>query len=382
MSMEFQSKLPDVGTTIFAVMSGLAQQTGAINLSQGFPDFHPSEKLIGLVNRYMERGHNQYCPPIGHPKLRQGIAEKTEADYGVFFDPDKEITVTSGATEALFCAITAFVNPGDEVIVFEPAYDSYIPVIELSGGKGVPIELFYPDYRIDWDELRSRINSKTRMIILNNPHNPTGTIYGREDLEVLANIAEENDLLIISDEVYEHIIFDGNQHQSVLAHERLKQRSLFIASFGKTFHATGWKVGYCIAPENLSKEFRKIHQFNTFCTHTPSQLAYADYVSNKKEYMDLPAFYEKRRNKFLSLIKSSRFEVVPSSGTYFQLLSYRSISDEGDLEFAKRLTIENGIASIPVSVFFSSRRDEKVLRFCFAKKDETLERAAEILCQI
>jgi methionine transaminase len=377
-----QSKMPDVGTTIFAIMSGLAEEHGAINLSQGFPDFNPSEKLIALVNRYMERGYNQYSPPIGHAKLRQAIAEKTEGDYGVYFDSDTEITVTSGATEALFCAIIALIKAGDEVVLFEPAYDSYLPVIRLSGGVGVHIELSYPDYKIDWEEVRSKISAKTRMIILNNPQNPTGNIFDEEDIKTLGEIAEKNDLIVLSDEVYEHIIFDGKKHQSVLLNEGLRKRSLFIASFGKTFHATGWKVGYCIAPPEITQEFRKVHQFNTFCTHTPSQLAYADYILNRKEYLDLPAFYEKRRNKFISLVKNSRFEAVPASGTYFQLLSYKGISDEKDSEFAKKLTIENGIASIPISVFFSSAKDEKVLRFCFAKKDETLERAAEILCQI
>ncbi len=377
-----QSKLPNVGTTIFAVMSGLAEENGAINLSQGFPDFNPSEKLISMINRYMERGFNQYSPPTGHPKFRQAISQKTENDYGVYCDPEKEITVTSGATEALFCAITAFVNPGDEVIIFEPAYDSYVPVIQLSGGKAVPIELSFPDYKIDWDEVESKVSSKTRMVIINNPHNPTGAILEEDDLKKLEELAEKHDLLVISDEVYEHIVFDGKKHQSVLLHEGLRKRSMFIASLGKTFHATGWKVGYCIAPEEISKEFRKVHQFDTFCTHTPSQLGYADFIQDRKEYLDLHTYYEKRRNKFLSLIKGSRFEVQAAGGTYFQLLSYQNISNEGDLGYAKKLTIENGIASIPISVFYSSGRDENVLRFCFAKKDETLERAAEILCQI
>ncbi len=377
-----QSKLPNVGTTIFAVMSGLAEEHGAINLSQGFPDFSPSEKLISMVNRYMERGYNQYSPPMGHPKLRQAISQKTENDYGVYFDPDKEITVTSGATEALFCAITAFTNPGDEIIIFEPAYDSYVPAIELSGGIPVPIELSYPDFSVDWDQVKQKISAKTKMLIINNPHNPTGAILDEADLNTLAEIAESNDLKVISDEVYEHIVFDGKTHQTVLGNESLRARSLFIASLGKTFHATGWKVGYCIAPEELSREFRKIHQFVTFCTHTPTQLGYADFIQNRKEYLDLPTYYEKRRNKFLSLIKGSRFEWSPAGGTYFQLLSYKGISEEKDVDFAKKLTVENGIASIPISVFFSSRKDEKVLRFCFAKKDETLERAAEIICQI
>ena len=380
--MKILSKLPEVGTTIFTVMSGLANDFGAINLSQGFPDFNVSPELIGLVNRFMCAGHNQYAPMQGVMPLRQQIAEKIRECYGASYNPETEITVTSGATEALFSAITTIVSPEDEVIIFEPAFDSYEPAVRLCGGKPVFITLKYPDYHIDWSEVNSAVSVKTKLIILNSPHNPTGAVLSGEDISALIEIIHHSGTLILSDEVYEHIIFDGLRHESMARYPELAERSFIVNSFGKTFHATGWKLGYCLAPHQLSEEFRKIHQFVTFASNTPMQLAYAEFLKNKQVCLALPDFYQRQRDLFLSLIRNSGFEPLACKGTYFQMLSYKSISDEPDVDFAKRLVREHKVAAIPPSVFYSRRDDHKVLRFCFAKKDETLKAAAEKLCRI
>lgn len=376
------SKLPQVPTSIFAVMSKMANDYGAINLSQGFPDFPISGELIDLVNKYMYNGLNQYAPMPGVLSLRGAISEKVKFLYGAEYNPETEITVTAGATQALFTAIMALVKEDDEVIVFTPAYDSYVPAIELAGGKAVFIPLSAPDYKIDWNHVKKMINSRTKMMIINSPHNPSGTILEKKDLVELEKITKHNDIIILSDEVYEHIIFDDQRHQSVSKFPGLAQKSLVVASFGKTFHATGWKMGYCIGPENLMKEFRKIHQFNVFSVNTPIQYAMAEYIQNKENYTHLGSMYQAKRDRFLEAIKGSRFTPVKCSGTYFQLLNYSSISNESDVKFAEKLAKDNKIASIPVSVFYNNPIDDKVLRFCFAKTDETIDQAAEILKSI
>jgi methionine aminotransferase len=380
--MKLQSKLPEVGVTIFTIMSKLASDHNAINLSQGFPDFDVHPDLVALVDKFMRSGHNQYAPMQGVKTLRDQIAEKVLDLYDASYNPDSEITVTSGATEALFAAISAVVQQGDEVIVVEPAFDSYVPVIKLNGGVPVYVEYKFPDYQIDWHDLKNALSSRTRLIILNSPHNPTGAIFTNEDISALKNILQDTDVLILSDEVYEHIIFDGERHESICRDPELYQRSFVISSFGKTYHTTGWKIGYCLAPAQLSKEFQRVHQFLTFASNTPIQYAYAQFMKNKDVYLNLSDFYQEKRDKFLSLIKNSRFKALPCRGTYFQMLDYSAISDESDVEFSKRMTIEHGVASIPPSVFYHHQVDHKVLRFCFAKKDETLEKAAERLCKI
>jgi methionine transaminase len=380
--MKLKSKLPDVGVTIFTIMSKLANDHNAINLSQGFPDFDVHPDLVALVDKFMCSGHNQYAPMQGVQALREQIAEKVSDLYHATYDPDSEITVTSGATEALFAAISAVVRQGDEVIILEPAFDSYVPVIKLNGGIPVYVEYKFPDYRIDWNDVRNVLTSKTRLIILNSPHNPTGTVFTDSDMSELKHILQDTDVLILSDEVYEHIIFDGVRHESVALHPELFERSFVISSFGKTYHTTGWKIGYCLAPAPLSKEFQRVHQFLTFASNTPIQYAYAQFMKNKEVYLSLSAFYQEKRDKFLSLIGDSRFKALPCRGTYFQMMDYSAISDESDVEFSKRMTIEHGVASIPPSVFYHHQVDHKVLRFCFAKKDETLEKAAERLCKI
>ena len=377
-----QSKLPKVGTTIFTVMSKMANDYGAINLSQGFPGFPVDKGILNLVDKYMKQGFNQYSPMPGMPQLREAIAKKTNVCYDFTPNTEIEICVTSGATEALFAAITATVNKGDEVIIFEPAYDSYIPAIELSGGIPVPVQLKYPDYAIDWNEVKAKITSKTKLIITNTPHNPTGATWTNEDINNLKEITKNSDIVIISDEVYEHIIFDGKKHQSVILDEELRQRSFVISSFGKTFHATGWKVGYCVAPENLMVEFKKVHQFLVFSTSTPMQMALAEYMQDENSYLSIPSFYQEKRDYFQNLLKDTRFEVLNCPGTYFQLLSYKDISDEPDTVFAERITKEFGVASIPISVFYNDKLNESVLRFCFAKEKEELERAVEKLSKI
>jgi methionine aminotransferase len=380
--ISLSSKLPNVGVTIFTVMSKLANDTGAINLSQGFPDFDVDPELRDLVLKYMALGHNQYAPMQGVPALRQHISEKTKEIYGASYDPDTEITVTSGATEAIFSAITCVVNRGDEVVLFEPAYDAYAPAVLLSGGIPVYVTLKYPDYHVDWNEVKDAITKKTRLLILNSPHNPTGTVLGSQDTTALMDIIADTDILIISDEVYEHIVFDGNRHESMTRYPKLAQRSFVVSSFGKTYHATGWKLGYCLAPKQLSVEFQKIHQFVTFASNTPIQLAYAEFMEKKEKYLTLSSFYQERRDLFLSLIKDSRFRPLPCRGTYFQMLSYEAITHEKDIDFAIRLTTEHGVAAIPPSVFYVRGDDHKALRFCFAKQDETLIKAAEKLCKI
>ncbi len=376
------TKLPNVATTIFTVMSKMANEYQAINLSQGFPNFEANKKLIDFVNSAMQKGYNQYAPMPGLVSLREIIAEKTNTLYNSNYHPDTEVTVTSGATQAIFTIISAFIRQGDEVIIFKPAYDSYEPSIELFGGNVIPVQLSTPNFTVDWEEVANKITSKTKMMIINTPHNPTGTILSKEDMLKLENLLKGTDIILLSDEVYEHIIFDSQPHQSVARFPGLSERAFITASFGKTFHTTGWKMGYCIAPKELMKEFRKVHQFNVFCSNHPMQYALAEYLKTPENYMSLPNFYQEKRDLFLSLIKDSRFSYVPAAGTYFQLLDYTNITDEGDVAFAERLTKEYKIASIPVSVFNLNQQDDKVLRFCFAKTDDTLKSAAEILCSI
>jgi methionine aminotransferase len=380
--MQISSKLPDVGLTIFSVMTQLANEHGAYNLSQGFPDFDVHPDLIAMVEKYMRAGHNQYAPMQGVPILRQRIAEKVSALYGARYNPETEITVTSGATEAVFAAISAVVRPDDEGVVFEPAYDAYVPVIRLCGGIPVFLKMKFPDYRIDWDELKDTITENTKLVILNTPHNPTGTVLTDEDMSALIQAIEDTNLFILSDEVYEHIVFDGLSHQSLSRYAELAQRTFVISSFGKTYHATGWKIGYCLAPEPLSREFQRIHQFLTFASNTPIQYAYAEFMQRRDVYSTLASFYQKKRDRFQSLVKESKFRVLPCQGTYFQILDYSPISNDPDIEFAKQLIIENGVAAIPPSVLYRHGDDHRVLRFCFAKKDETIEKAAEMLCRI
>jgi methionine transaminase len=375
----FASKLPSVGTTIFTVMSKLSADTGAINLSQGFPDFDCDPALVDAVARHMREGRNQYAPMQGVPVLRQAIAAKFKDIYGATYDPDTEVTVTSGGTEAIFNAVAMVIHPGDEGIVFEPCYDSYVPAIELNGGRAIVIPLRYPHYSVPWEEVRAAITPRTRLMMFNSPHNPTGTVLSSSDMVELARIVAGSDITIVSDEVYEHIIFDNLRHESMARYDALRARSVIVGSFGKTYHVTGWKVGYAVAPVELTTEFRKVHQFTTFATNTPTQYALAEFVAARKGYPELPAFYQRKRDLFLRLIEGSRFTPLPSRGTYFQLLDYSAITDEEDMAFALRLTREHGVASIPTSAFLYRQQAPKVLRFCFAKQDETLERAAERL---
>ena len=374
-----RSKLPDSKLSIFAVMSKLAAEYGALNLSQGFPDFDTDPALIQLVTEAMQAGHNQYAPLAGNLRLREKIAELVEELRGKYYDPESEITLTVGASEALYVAITAFVHRDDEVIVLKPAYDTYEPTILVQGGVPVPVQLEAPYTSINWDAVAAAITPKTRMLIINNPHNPSGMIFQKADLERLEALVHGTDVLILSDEVYEHIVFDNQQHQSVASVPGLAERSLITASFGKTFHTTGWKTGYCLAPKALMHEFRKVHQNTVFCVHHPTQVALATYLEEPRHYLDLAAFYQRKRDVFIEAIKDSRFQVTPSAGTYFQMLDYSKITDEPAPEFAERLTKENGLASIPVSVFNVDGKDDQLLRFCFAKEEETLLKAAAIL---
>ncbi|MDZ7612543.1 MAG: methionine aminotransferase [Flavobacteriaceae bacterium] len=376
------SKLPNVPMSIFAKMSKLAATHNAINLSQGFPDFKSSEVLIELVAKAMKDGFNQYAPMQGLLSLRESIAHKIKQLYNYSYNPDSEITITAGGTQAIFTIITAFVHPGDEVIIFAPAYDCYSPSIALNGGKVVEIVLSTPDYHVPWEKVKAQISDKTRMIIINSPHNPTGALLSKEDMKELEGIVQNTNIIVLSDEVYEHIIFDKNEHQSVARFPELAKNSFLVASFGKTFHNTGWKMGYCAAPEELMSEFRKVHQFNVFNVNHPIQVALAEYLKEPGHYLALPDFYQSKRDYFLKLIGPSSFKFKPTSGTYFQLLYYDDITQENDEVFADRLTSEFRIASIPVSVFYETKLDQKVLRFCFAKKDETLEMAAEIINRI
>ncbi len=379
--LQLQSKLPNVGTTIFTVMSALANEHNAINLSQGFPDFPSSQRLIDLVTRAMQKGFNQYAPMAGVPALREAIARKISDMYSISVHPD-EITVTSGATQALFTAISAFVRPGDEVVILEPAYDSYRPAVEVNGGLPVIYEMQAPDYKIDWSAVQQLFSDRTRMIIINTPHNPTGTILRNEDLQALERIVAGTEILVLSDEVYEHLIYDGEEHQSVLRFPNLRERSLVVYSFGKTFHNTGWKMGYCVAPQDLMAEFRKVHQFNVFSVNTPMQYALAEFLKTPEEYLGLNDFYQQKRDFLAQVMDGSPLKPFPSKGTYFQLFDYKNISVEPDKEFAKRLTTEFGVAAIPISVFYSSGRDEHVIRLCFAKKEETLREAGKLLSKI
>lgn len=377
-----KSKLPNVGTTIFSIMSGLANQTGAINLSQGFPGFPVSNELIDLVTYAMKSGYNQYAPMQGVMSLRERIAEKVQKSYGHAYNPESEITITAGGTQALFTAINALIHEGDEVIVFEPAYDSYVPAIQLAGGVAITVPLMPPNYEIPWEEVKKLVNHRTKMIMINSPQNPTGTILTKVDIEQLNAITNGTNIIILSDEVYEHIIFDGLQHESIAKYPNLIDRTLLVYSFGKTFHATGWKTGYCLGPDHLMKEFRKVHQFNVFSVNTPLQYALAEYLKNENNYLGLQKFYQEKRDFFVDGLKNSAFKILPCKGSYFQLLEYSNLSSENDTDYAIRLTKEHGVASIPVSVFYSANHDYKLLRFCFAKENAMLEQAIERLLKI
>lgn len=378
----FQSKLPQTGTTIFTVMSALAQQAGAINLSQGFPDFDCPPELIKLVSKAMLQGHNQYAPMAGILPLREAVVAKTQELYGTVYHPDNEITITAGGTQAIFTAICATIHPNDEVIIFEPAYDCYAPAIQLMGGVVKRMGLEPPDYRINWNMVRRLVSSRTKMIILNSPHNPTGTILQEEDIRELINLTNKTDILILSDEVYEHIVFDGQPHRSMARYPELAERSLICASFGKLFHITGWKIGYCMAPAWLTSEFRKIHQFNVFSVNTPVQHALAEFLQVKEAYLGLSDFYQQKRDFFRSGLENSRFKLLPCAGSYFQSVNYNEITSENDLDFAKRLITENGVAAVPNSAFYNKKTDFNILRFCFAKKQETLAKAIEKLLKV
>ena len=380
--LRIQSKLPNVGTTIFAVMSGLATEYNAVNLGQGFPDFPMSDELTGLVNEAMKKNFNQYSPMPGWRPLMESIAEKAEFLYGTKISPGTEITITPGGTYAIYSAFTTILQPGDEVIVFEPAYDSYIPNIEINGAKAVTINLVYPDYHIDWATVQKAVTPKTKAIIINSPHNPTGAVIGEDDIKQLRKIVEGTNIFIISDEVYEHLIFDKIPHQSILRYPDLLQRSFVCFSFGKVYNCTGWKLGYCIAPEPLMKEFRKVHQFNCFSCHTPSQVALAEFLKNKDAYLSLSSFMQEKRDYFKNLMRQTRFTMQESFGSYFICGTYERISDQADKDLAIRLTKEAGVATIPVSAFYQNGKDDRVLRFCFSKKKETLEAAVERLIKL
>jgi methionine transaminase len=378
--IRIDSRFPQMTTTIFTVMSKMAAECGAVNLSQGFPDFQAEPALFDAMHRHMLAGRNQYAPMTGLPELRQAIVDKVADLYGTRFDVDAEVTVTAGATQAIFTAIAAFVRPGDEVLVFEPVYDSYVPAIETVGGTAVFAQLQFPDYAPDWEQVKKLISPKTRMIIVNSPHNPTGSLLSAADLDKLADLVRGTDIVILSDEVYEHILFDGEKHASLAGHPELAPRCIVVSSFGKTYHITGWKIGYVVGPAALMAEFRKVHQFNVFTVHAPSQLAIAEYMQDASRHLGLAAFYEGKRDFFRKLLATTPFELLPCRGTYFQLASYRGLSELGDRAFAEWLTREVGVAVIPVSVFNADGRDDKVVRFCFAKKEETLLAAADRLC--
>ena len=380
--IQLASRLPSVGTTIFTVMSRLAADVGAINLSQGFPDFDCDPELIEAVARHMRAGRNQYAPMPGVPALREAIAGMYLTSYGRAYDPETEVTITSGATEAIFGAVAACVHPGDEVIVLEPCYDSYVPAIELNGGVPVVVSLRFPDYSVDWDAIRGAITPRTRLLIINTPHNPTGSVLTADDMRALAAVVDRTGVLVLGDEVYQHIIFDGLRHESLARDPALAARSFVVGSFGKTYHATGWKVGYAVAPAALTTELRKVHQFVTFSTSTPVQYALADFLGAERGLRELAPFFQAKRDLFLRLMEGSRFRPLRSRGSYFQLMDYSEISEEADADFAVRLTREHGVASIPTSPFLHREKAPRVLRFCFAKKDETLERAAERLQRV
>ena len=380
--MNIHSKLPEVGTTIFTVMSALAQEHGAINLSQGFPNFEVDQDLKDLVDGYVQEGYNQYAPMTGIPELRHAIADKKQLLYGCKLDPNQEITITNGATEAIYSAISALIKAGDEVIIFEPAYDSYSPAIKVNGGIVRPIRAYAPDYRINWNEVADCICESTKMIIINTPNNPTGTLLCSDDMNQLREVTRDTDITIIADEVYQHIIFDEKKHESILLYPDLFQRSIVTMSFGKTFHATGWRIGYAIGPTHLTQELRKVHQYNTFSINRPLQHALADYLQKPERYLSLAPFFQKKRDLFCNNISDSRFQLIPSSGTYFVLASYREISDMPDQEFARWITREHKVAVIPISSFYSDGTDERVIRFCFGKTDDLLIRAAQRIKEI
>src|SRR6187402_1875328 len=376
------SKLPQVGTTIFTTMSALAAEVGAINLSQGFPDYECSPALIELINQAMKDGHNQYAPMPGVMALRQQVADKVNKLHGSNYNPDTEVTITAGGTQAVFTAISAVIHPNDEVIIFEPAFDCYAPAIKLMGGIVKSLELEPDDYRIPWDMVKRLINNRTKLIILNSPHNPTGTILHEDDIEELSAIVKNQDILILSDEVYEHLIYDGQTHHSMARYPELAQRSFIIASFGKLFHATGWKIGYCLAPAYLMQEFRKIHQYLVFSVNSPMQHAMAKYLEDERTYLDLPGFFQEKRDYFRAGLAQTQFDLLPCYGSYFQCVKYQNLSNESDVDFALRLTREAKVAVIPTSVFYTQATDHHVLRLCFAKKKETLDIAIERLSKL
>lgn len=380
--IQINSKLPNVGTTIFTVMSALAREHHAINLSQGFPDYDCSPKLRELANHYITNGFNQYAPMPGTIQLRERVAEILSVCYQANYHPDTDITITAGATQAIYTTIASFISAGDEVIVFEPAYDCYVPAIEVHGGIAVYSTLHAPNFSINWDDVRSKISPKTKAILINSPHNPSGTTLKAQDLLELEKIIAGTNILVISDEVYEHMVFDGEVHQSVALNKTLRDQSILISSFGKTVHTTGWKIGYVAAPKEIMAEFRKVHQFLVFVVNHPLQLALADFLADKQNYLDLRHFYQSKRDLFLNLTKTSRLIPLKTSGTYFQLMDYKTISSEADTELAIRLTKEKKLATIPLSVFYKNLTNQQLLRFCFAKKDETLEKAAEIICAL
>lgn len=382
MPIHLTSKLPQVSTTIFTQMSALAQQYQALNLSQGFPDYAADPLLVDLVSKYMNEGYNQYAYMAGVPVLRERISEKVHRLYGVDADPVDEITITAGGTQAIFTAIASVIGAGDEVLIFEPAYDCYRPTVELFGGRVIPVTLHAPDFEIDWDSVGQLMTSKTRMIILNNPNNPTGKVLQEHDLLILQQLVDKTDILIISDEVYEHLIYDGRAPHSLLQYESLRQRSFVVASFGKLLHTTGWKVGYCIAPKALTSEFRKVHQFNVFSVHTPTQYAIADYLINPQVYLSLPSFFQEKRDRLIEGLKDTKLDVLPCEGTYFLNVSYQRISDLPELQFATLLTREYRVAMIPISAFYANEVNQQLLRICFAKKTDTLIKAIDLLRNI
>jgi len=378
-----ETKLPNVGTTIFSVIAQMVQESGAINLGQGFPDYDGPQALLERVGYHISKGHNQYAPMSGVARLREQVAQKVDRLYKRKVCADNEVTITPGATEALYCAITATIRPGDEVILFDPAYDCYQPAIELNGGQAIHIPLISPSYAIDWQQVRDAITPRTRMMVLNFPHNPTGATLQPQDLKQLAEVVRDTSILLLSDEVYEHLVYDGEQHQSVLLHQELAERAFVVSSFGKTYHVTGWKTGYCIAPPLLTQELRKVHQYVAFVGVTPIQLALADFMAEEPDYcLQLSAFYQAKRDLFCQALRGSRFEFQPTPGTYFQLVDYSAISELDDMAMVEKLTREHGVAAIPISPFCDHPSNERMIRFCFAKEDETLLKAAELLCKI
>jgi len=382
MNLNITSKLPAVGTSIFTIMSALATEHKAVNLGQGFPDYPMNKELMSLVNDAMHKGFNQYVPMQGYTPLLEVLAEKVETLYQTIIHPGSQITITPGGTYAIYTALTTVLQPGDEVIIFEPAYDSYIPNVEINGAVPVLINLQFPEYKIDWNEVRKKITPKTRMIMLNSPHNPTGSVLSEEDIIQLRSVVKDTNIIILSDEVYEHLVFDNIPHQSILRYPDLLERSFVCFSFGKVYHCTGWKLGYCISSPELMKEFRKVHQFNCFSCHSPSQVALSAFLKNKNSYLSLAGFMQEKRDYFIQLMRDTRFGLLDSKGSYFICATYDKISDEKDTDLAIRITKELGVATIPVSAFYKSGTDNKVIRFCFAKKKETLEAAVEKLLKL